>query len=256
MYQQAARELGVELRMFRACRAGRGVTADASRADGRDESLGELIDFATRCDVVTFDVSAFPRAQLDALAAAGTALHPNPRTVEVVGDLATTRRVLAECGFRLATSHRSPTAEPIDEPAVHGPASRHPPPHGTRCPQWCDHLVAVIARRPSGHHVSYPVLEASAHRRVAGSGAPRRSREVAERARAVTVAIAIANGIDATGVIAVDFVLESADGQPGIHDIVLGPHSRTHSTNRALRTQHRNHLRAILDWPLEPALQS
>ena len=133
----------------------------------------------------------------------------------------------------------------------HAPTRQHHPPSPPGS-LWIGELVVVIARRPSGHRVAYPGLETvNADRRHLG---PSKSTPTppltAERAAATAIAIAIADGIDATGIIAVEFLL-AFDGRPFVNNILLGPHPhRDPAIDPAITSQYENHLRAILDWPL------
>ena len=68
--------------------------------------------------------------------------------------------------------------------------------------------------------------------------------------KAVRMAKSIADGIDATGVLAVEMFLDTR-GRLLVDEIALRPHNSGHVTIEACETsQFHQHLRAVLDWPL------
>jgi 5-(carboxyamino)imidazole ribonucleotide synthase len=79
--------------------------------------------------------------------------------------------------------------------------------------------------------------------------------DVAERATAI--ALRIAEGIDAVGILAVEQFI-TPDGTVLVNEIAVRPHNSGHATIEGSATsQFTNHLRAVLDWPLgETALQA
>ena len=96
MMYQAAIPLGVRVRVL----AGRPDEAAALVA--RDVTLGsphsaaDLVAFAERCDVVTFDHELVDAA---AIAASGRAVWPSPATVAVAQDKIEQRTLFARHGF-------------------------------------------------------------------------------------------------------------------------------------------------------------
>lgn len=116
-------------------------------------------------------------------------------------------------------------------------------------------LAVLVARRPSGDAVTWPVVESIQEDGVCAqviAPAPNISLEEAERAR--SVALTIANGLGVTGVLAVEmFETANADGSRSIYvnELAMRPHNSGHWTiDGSVTSQFEQHLRAVLDLPL------
>lgn len=110
-------------------------------------------------------------------------------------------------------------------------------------------LAVVLARRPSGEHAVYPVVETWQHDGICretivpAAVAPALGRE------AVDVAVGIAEAIGAVGILAVELFV--VDGALVVNELAPRPHNSAHWTiEGAVTSQFENHLRAVLDWPL------
>jgi len=87
--------------------------------------------------------------------------------------------------------------------------------------------------------------------RVAIAPAPGMSPELAQRCQ--DLAVRVAEGLDVTGVLAVE--LFEYDGENGpevsVNELAMRPHNTGHWTqNGCVTSQFEQHLRAVLDWPL------
>ncbi|GGM27685.1 5-(carboxyamino)imidazole ribonucleotide synthase [Promicromonospora citrea] len=116
-------------------------------------------------------------------------------------------------------------------------------------------LAALVARRPSGEVRAWPVVESVQRDGVCSeviAPAPRLSAELDERAR--EIATAVAEGLDVTGVLAVEmFEVPGPDGAPVVlvNELAMRPHNSGHWTiDGAVTSQFEQHLRAVLDLPL------
>jgi 5-(carboxyamino)imidazole ribonucleotide synthase len=113
-------------------------------------------------------------------------------------------------------------------------------------------IAVLVARRPGGERVVYPVVETLqrdgiCHELVMPA---RIGAEVADRA--IAIAHAIADGIDAVGILAVEQFV-TPEGEVLVNEIAVRPHNSGHATIEGCATsQFTNHLRAVLDWPLGP----
>lgn len=112
-------------------------------------------------------------------------------------------------------------------------------------------VAVLVARRPSGEMVTWPVLETvqvdgMCDEVVFPSGVgPGLDREAAE------VASAVAEVCGAVGVVAVELFV--VGGRVLVNEIAPRVHNTGHLTIEGSRTsQFEQHLRAILDWPLGP----
>lgn len=116
-------------------------------------------------------------------------------------------------------------------------------------------LAALVARRPSGEVRTWPVVESIQRDGVCAeviAPAPGLSAELDAQAR--EVAVAVAEGLGVTGVLAVElFETPGPDGAPVIcvNELAMRPHNSGHWTiDGAVTSQFEQHLRAVLDLPL------
>lgn len=116
-------------------------------------------------------------------------------------------------------------------------------------------LAALVARRPSGEVRTWPVVESVQRDGVCAevvAPAPGLTAELDARAR--QVAVAVAEGLGVTGVLAVElFETTGPDGELGIsvNELAMRPHNSGHWTiDGAVTSQFEQHLRAVLDLPL------
>ena len=111
-------------------------------------------------------------------------------------------------------------------------------------------LSVLVARRPGGETVSYPVVWTvqEDHRCVAVELPAPSPDEV--QARAQALAVRAAEAFEHVGIMAVE-LFECADGSLYFNELAPRPHNSGHFTIEACESsQFDNHLRAILDWPL------
>jgi 5-(carboxyamino)imidazole ribonucleotide synthase len=116
-------------------------------------------------------------------------------------------------------------------------------------------LAALVARRPSGEVRAWPVVESVQRDGVCSeviAPAPGLSAELDARAR--EIATTVAEGLDVTGVLAVEmFEVTAPDGTPTVlvNELAMRPHNSGHWTiDGAVTSQFEQHLRAVLDLPL------
>lgn len=121
-------------------------------------------------------------------------------------------------------------------------------------------LAVLLARRPSGEVRVWPVVETVQVGGVCAevvAPAPGLDPEVAREA--VAAAVAVAEGLDVTGVLAVEmFELDAAsasargdDRRVLVNELAMRPHNSGHWTiDGAVTSQFEQHLRAVLDLPL------
>lgn len=223
---QAAIALGVELVVLTDDAEDPAVIAGARHVAGRPDDLAALAALAERCDVVTLDHDLVVGDHLEVLVEAGYAVRPGPAAVSMAQDRALARRQLRNAGFPVPAS---------EELAAGDVASA---------------LTALVARRPSGWQVAYPLVARVGDRGASSvlvMPAPVDDRVASQ---ATSLAASIADGIDAVGMLAVHLVVTS-DGEVLIDELATGPHESGHATIEAATTsQFENHLRAVLDWPL------
>ncbi|WP_022919450.1 5-(carboxyamino)imidazole ribonucleotide synthase [Ruania albidiflava] len=112
-------------------------------------------------------------------------------------------------------------------------------------------LAVLVARRPSGETVTWPVVETIQAGGVCAevlAPAPGLAPHVAEDA--ADIARTIAEGLGVTGVLAVE-MFEARDGILLVNELAMRPHNSGHVTiDAAVTSQFEQHLRAVLDLPL------
>lgn len=112
-------------------------------------------------------------------------------------------------------------------------------------------LSVLVARRPGGESVVYPVSETVQRDGIchetttpAPGLAPERADEIQAFARR------IADELGVTGILAVE-LMERADGTVVVNELAMRPHNTGHwSIEGAVTSQFENHLRAVADLPL------
>ncbi len=281
MTHQAAIALGLSLRVLaeRPTDSAALVVADPVVGDYRD--LDELLDFASRCDVLTFDHEHVPAEHLHALVDKGVVVHPGPDALLHAQDKVAMRSRLADLGVPVPRWRRidtrgdvadfaAATGWPVMVKAVTGgydgrgvwvvdapgEAERLMSAVGSIALYVEEHvavrreLAALVARRPSGEVAAWPVVETVQRDGICVevlAPAPGLTIDRAEEAR--QLAVTIATELDVVGMLAVE-LFETADGLL-VNELAMRPHNSGHWTIEGAGTsQFEQHLRAVLDWPL------
>lgn len=279
MTQRAAIDLGVHLTVLALDDTEPAVLAGAAHVLGRPDDALALAALAALVDVVTLDHELVDATALDALAARGIAVRPSATALRVAQDKLIARETFAALGL--------PGPEHVladDEQGVAELAERHGWPLVAKArtggydgrgvelvadqdaldrvlarggawivEQRADiamEVAVLIARRPTGEHVIWPVVETLQHDGICHELVMPARIDATTARRASDLAITVAEGIDAVGVLAVEMFITHA-GDVLINEIALRPHNSGHATIEGTATsQFTNHLRAVLDWPL------
>lgn len=279
MTAQAAIPLGVRLRVLTARRDDSAAQVCPDVLIGSPDDAEALSTLARGCRVVTFDHELVPPAALARLEQERACLRPSPATLAFAQDKTWQRRQLGALGFPIpphqtinrageiaafAAEHGWPVAVKaprggydgrgvwlVENPAqartiglqVPGPLLVEP---------WLsiDREVAiVVARRPSGQVITYPLVETVqvagiCHEIVAPAPVP-----VVLAQEADTLARSIAEAVELCGVMAVELFV--THGRLVVNELATRPHNSGHYTiEGSVTSQFEQHLRAILDWPL------
>jgi len=283
MTQQAAIALGIELHVLSSRASDPAVQAGARHLAGSPDHLDDLLALAKESDVVTFDHENVPNEYLRKLVEAGHLVRPAPSAKLLAQDKSVARRVLGEAGFvvpnfvevaagdsaaikRFAAVHGWPVMVKAPSGGYDGRGVREVAGAGDLADtdgllasgRWlleekvaiATELAVLVARRPGGETVVYPVVETIqrggiCHELVMPARVPA---SVADEATAL--AVSIADRIDATGILAVELFL-TVHGELVVNELAARPHNSGHATiDAAATSQFENHLRAVLDWPL------
>jgi 5-(carboxyamino)imidazole ribonucleotide synthase len=281
MTQQAAIGLGIELAVLTDDALAPAVRAGARQIHGSAGDARDLLTLAEGCDVVTFDHEQADPALLGALAEHAV-VRPSPAAQLMAQDKLEARRVLADSGFpvpafvavespgdieRFAAAHGWPVMAKsrtggYDGRGVwvlDGPEQARDLYDRLRAAGRallveelvdleCE-LAVLVARNPRGQVVCYPVFQTHQHDGICHeviAPAPVGA-ELADSAQ--RLAVSVADGVDAAGVIAVELFV--AGGKLLVNELALRPHNSGHLTIDACHTsQFEQHLRGVLNWPL------
>lgn len=284
MMQAPATALGVTLRPLVEAADGAAGRASVGSVVGLPTERDALVALGSDLDVVTFEHEHIP-PELFAHFADRVPTRPGPAALRCARDKLAMRQALQELGVPCPRWRQLATAAELTEflaqqggQAVVKTARGGYDGKGVRVVEAADQvadwlaaparhggllveekvnfgreLAALVARRPSGQVVAWPVVETRQRAGVCDvviAPAP----ELAPTAAAAATAIAeqIADALDVTGVLAVE-MFETADGRLLVNELAMRPHNSGHWTiNGAATSQFEQHLRAVLDLPLGP----
>ncbi len=288
-----ATALGLHLRVLAEDPASSAAQAVADAPVGAAADRRAVLDLVSGADVLTFEHEHVPAAVLDAVQDAGVPVHPRPAALVHAQDKAVMRRRLTELGvpcprwadvadvddlerFRAALGGRAvvkTTRGGYDGKGVRV-VDEGPLPEDVL--SWCAaaadgtgpalvaeelvpftrELAVLVARTPSGLTRVWPVVESVQRDGVCAEVvAPAPGLHPDTAAQAEKVARTIADGLEVTGVLAVElFEVPGPDGgapQVLVNELAMRPHNSGHWTiDGAVTSQFEQHLRAVLDLPL------
>jgi 5-(carboxyamino)imidazole ribonucleotide synthase len=286
MMQPAGIALGLRLRLLAetAGSAAAQVIPDAVVGDYTDAAT--VSRFAAGCDAVTFDHEHVPTAILRDLAAAGVAVRPGPDALVHAQDKAVMRQRLGAMGVPcpawevvadeaalvgFGESHGWPVIAKTSRGGydgkgvwkLDGPRDAAVPFSGLAglmagavviAEEYIDfrrELSVLVARRPGGQAVAYPVSETEQTDGICTATitpAPGLRPDQVRDLKAMALRIATELGV--VGVLAVE-LMEARDGRIVVNELAMRPHNTGHwSIDGALTSQFENHLRAVADLPL------
>ncbi|WP_394771428.1 5-(carboxyamino)imidazole ribonucleotide synthase [Lacisediminihabitans sp.] len=274
----AAVNLGIELRVLAENAGDSAALAATTIGDYRDRE--DVLRFAEGVDVVTFDHEHVPTEILRELVERGVRVHPSPDALVYAQDKLLMRERLSELGVPVPEWARIETAEQLDlfleangGRAVVKTARGGYDGKGVRVvsssadiadwlavgdPLLAEELVdfrrelaQLVARRPSGEIVNWPVVESIQRDGVCAeviAPAPRSAGKLADVA--CEIATTVAEELGVTGVLAVE-LFETMDERLLVNELAMRPHNTGHwSIDGSTTSQFEQHLRAVLDLPL------
>ncbi len=251
---------------------------------GQPKSASDLTRFAERCDVITFDHELVDLDAIRTIEATGKRAFPSPATLLHAQDKLHQRRRFSELGLPVPRFRAVATGPEIEAFAadcgwpvvckaqrdgydgrgvwvVHDASQAHAlvleaSDNGVAllCEEFVPierELAGLIARRPSGEHVLYPIAETVQRDGICTEVIAPAAISPGLHEQAAHLTRTVADAIDLVGIMALE-LFESA-GRLLVNEIATRPHNSGHFTIEACQTsQFENHLRAILDWPLGP----
>lgn len=247
-----------------------------------------LRTFAAACTVVTVESEWAPAEHLSPVLPEGVALWPDPATLHLIRDKGIQKTTLAEQGlpvpdFALCATldEARAAAARFSYPVVlkrrrgsydgYGNATAHD--DAGLAAAWdrlaeadgllverhlafVRELSVLVARRPDGEHVVYPVAltEQKDHRCHAVVVPAGIATEVEAEAR--RIALRAVEAVRGVGLTAVE-LFELPERRILINELAPRPHNTGHYSIEACHTsQFENHIRAVLGWPLgDPSLR-
>ncbi|GAA3874604.1 5-(carboxyamino)imidazole ribonucleotide synthase [Leifsonia kafniensis] len=280
----AAVNLGIEIRVLAETDGMSAGLAAFGVGDYRNREV--VLAFAETVDVITFDHEHVPQEILRELVERGVAVHPGPDALLYAQDKLLMRQKLSELGLPVPDWARVENSTQLAEfLADHGGRAVVKTArggydgkgvrvvrHAHEADDWFlalaedanggallveelvefkRELAQLVARRPSGDIVAWPVVETVQRDGVCAeviAPAPHSSGRLSEVAE--SIAIAVAEGIGVTGVMAVE-LFETVDERLLINELAMRPHNSGHwSIDGSTTGQFEQHLRAVLDLPL------
>ncbi|MGI8574264.1 MAG: 5-(carboxyamino)imidazole ribonucleotide synthase [Egibacteraceae bacterium] len=282
MTAHAAGPLDVRLRVLARQQGESATRAAAEVLLGDPDDAASVRALASGCDAVTFDHELVGPQGLEALLATGVPVRPSPEALRYAQDKAFQRQRFTEAGldvpaFRAVdrlTDARAAALE-LGLPVVMkttrgGYDGRGVWPAGderelTRTLEGlkghagalvveeavplASELAVLVARRPGGERVTYPLVETVQQDGICTELA------VPARVPDCVAAAAVALGeraVEITGAIGLVAVELFWTGERVlVNEVATRPHNSGHWTiEGAVTSQFANHLRAVLDWPL------
>ena len=248
---------------------------------GRHDDEASVTSLADEVDVITFDHEHVPAPLLEAIEqSGGTAVRPEPAALVHAQDKLVMRERLTALGhpcprwWRIGS--REDLAAALAETGglliIKTPRGGYDA-HGVRLIEdaaqgedWLEahgellaeelvpftrELSAQVARRPGGEAIAYPVVQSVQKDGVCYEVvAPAPDLDAESQQRIQALALAIAEDLDVTGMLAVE-LFETADGQVLVNELAMRPHNTGHwSMDGAVTGQFEQHLRAVADLPL------
>lgn len=279
MTHRAAIDLGIHLEVLALRDDEPAPLAGAPYQLGAPEDLSAMTALAEAVDVVTLDHELVPSAHLETLARAGHVVRPGPAALRFAQDKLHARRELARLGFPVPAF-----VDVGDVSDVAGFADEHGWPvvlkarvggydgRGVEIASDVEQAAAVLAaggawlaealvpiatevavvtaRRPSGGHATYPVVETVQAGGICVELVMPARVHAAAAAAAIDLADRIADAIGVAGILAVELFI-TPDDDVVVNEVATRPHNSGHASIEGSTTsQFVNHLRAVLDWPL------
>jgi len=242
--------------------------------------------FAAGCDVVTFDHEHVPTTILRDLEDAGIAVRPGPEALVHAQDKAVMRARLGAIGvpcpanevvadeaalLAFAERHGWPVVAKTSRGGydgkgvwkLDGPEQAGVPFAGLEglradavviAEEFIDfsrELSVLVARRPGGQAVVYPVSETVQTDGICTATTTPAPRLRPDQVRDLqAMAQRIARELGVVGLLAVE-LMEARDGRIVVNELAMRPHNTGHwSIDGAVTSQFENHLRAVADLPL------
>lgn len=241
-----------------------------------------LRHFAAPCSVITVESEWAPAELVETVLPPGAAIWPRPETLLAIRHKGRQKTILADAGLPVppfvccATLDEAlAAAERFGYPVLlkqfqgsydgYGNATARTPEDlragwnklaaedGLLVEQWVPferELAVLVARRPGGEHVVYPVAYTEQRDHRCHAVVVPAEMDPAVEAEAKRIGLAAVEAMGGVGITAVE-LFEVAGGRILVNELAPRPHNTGHYSIEGCHTsQFENHVRAILDWPL------
>lgn len=270
-----ARALGLEIKILAETEDS---PAKAAATQVGDYNQLEVVrEFAKTVDVLTFDHEHVPLSILECLESEGVIVEPSSKALRFAQNKLDMRSKLTELGVPCPAWAKVTTAEELDDfiQSNGGVAILKTPTGGydgkgvrvvrssADATDWLEknqpllveekvnfvrELAQISARNRSGSWSSWQLVETIQKHGVCAevnSPAPNANFQLAS-----AIAKTIAEGLDVTGVLAVE-LFETEDGQLLVNELAMRPHNSGHfSIEGSVTSQFEQHIRAVADMDL------
>ena len=253
--------------------------AIAATMVGDYNQLEIVRNFAKTVDVITFDHEHVPLSILETLVSEGVAVHPSPTALRFSQNKLEMRRRLGALNLPMPAWAEINTREELQEFLdAHGGEIILKTPIGgydgkgvrvvrsvADAEDWfaftpllaeekvefTRELAQLSARSSTGEFRAWPLVQTVQLDGVCAEVlAPAPDASAATLDHAVEIAQAVAEGLDVTGVLAVE-MFETTDGRLVINELAMRPHNSGHfSIEGSVTSQFEQHLRAVSGLPL------
>ena len=283
MMIQAAVPLNIDVRILAKTTNDSAALIAPSVEIGDPSDAQAIVSFGEKCDFVTLDHELVSLAGLESLLASKVSVQPTPKTLRFAQDKLYQRKSFQAAGFPVPNFKKVQILDdfvefgdlygwPMAVKAITGGYDGRgvwiidnleaaekllAETQGADISLYAEEhvkiekeLAVLVARRPSGQLLTYPVVETRqedgiCHEVIAPAQI---SNSVAQRAK--KIGVDIAKFTEAGGIVAIELFLKS-DGVILINEIATRPHNSGHFTiDGTITSQFENHLRGVMDWPL------
>lgn len=244
---------------------------------GKLTDYDTVIEFGSKCDIITIEIENVNTAALKSLAAQGKKIYPEPGVIELIQDKRIQKSFYRDNGIPTAEFFLTENAREVRQhtnflPFVNKLGREGYDGRGVQLmrtekdlanaydtPGLVEKLIdfekeiaVIVARNAKGEIRTFPVVEMvfhPVHNLVEYLFSPAElSPDIA--AKADQIARKIISVLDMTGLLAVEMFVTRA-GEILVNEMAPRPHNSGHQTIEAnMTSQYEQHLRAILDLPL------
>jgi 5-(carboxyamino)imidazole ribonucleotide synthase len=275
MMIEPARRLGLEIRVLAEMQNSPASSAATLVGDYKDVEL--VREFAKTVDVVTFDHEHVPLQVLETLEAEGFTFEPSSAALRFAQNKLEMRARLTELGIPCPAWAEINSAIELDQfISDHGGVAILKTPTGgydgkgvrvvrssSDAKDWLNsnlpllaeekvsfvrELAQLSAKNRSGQWASWPLVETIQKNGVCAEVLS--PAQDADFTLAADIARTIAEGLDVTGVLAVE-LFETQDGKLLVNELAMRPHNSGHFSIEGSKTsQFEQHVRAAMNMPL------